>query len=200
MSSPRDENGLNVNEAKFVAAYLELGNGTQAVLSVWPDKANLTAETYARRMFKRPHVRAAVRKFQEHSLKAAQVTNDRIVARLAELAFSRMSAFVGADAAGNLAPRDARAIPIEQIDAIKSVKTLRTTTRIMEGIGGEDMREVEERVIELTLHDSLGALGKLMEYRGMRLGKQQLDEIKRVAQEAVDSARFGHRPELRIEG
>src|ERR1700683_1178833 len=87
---------LNVRQAKFLAAYVQCGNATEAAKVA--GYAPRTAYSSGQRMLQHPEIQAVIGR----SLKQTEVTVDRVIEEAARLAFLDPAEFYAVE--GNLLP------------------------------------------------------------------------------------------------
>jgi phage terminase small subunit len=148
---------LTRRQQLFVEAYLALGIGTQAAIRA--GYSAHTAQPIASTLLTKPHVAAAIRAGQQAQAARAAVTAERVIAELARLAFSDVTAIAdwGPDGMAlhplaETSPDDSAAI------ADLSVRKTRWAVRT-----------------HVRLHAKQGALDALAKYLGLYGHSAKLD-------------------------
>lgn len=148
---------LNINQRKFVIAYLAHGNGEKAYIEAGYSKVG--ARSSASKLLTNTNVRAALEAGQRAQAKQLEdkygITNDRILQELARIAFSNMKRLAEWDGHG-VRLRDSEEISEEDAACIKTISY--STSSSDKG---------DSSSLSFATHDKVKALHLLANMRGM---------------------------------
>lgn len=152
-----DPNGLNPKQRRFVEEYLVDFNGKRAYEAAY-GTGGTSAEVSASRLLSSVKVRDAVQQGMARQVAAARVTQDRVLAELARVAYADMRDFA------EWGPEGVTLKPSAQLSEDAALAVAEVSQR--ETKGG--------RQVTFKLHDKLGALIQLGRHLGMFTDKAEL--------------------------
>jgi phage terminase small subunit len=125
---------LNLQQAKFLKAYLKSGNATQSAIEA--GYSEQTAYSQGQRLLNNVEIKAAV----QRSLKHLEISAENVLAELAKLAFCNMGDYVSPNADGSQLVPDFSDLSRAQMACIQEIKVDETG-----GGGGDGKRERIQR-------------------------------------------------------
>jgi phage terminase small subunit len=137
---------LDPRHERFIALYIQNPNATRAYIAAGFTTNVKSAGVQGHRLLKMPRIRAEIAKRQAEFLQRYEVTQERIIAEFAKLAFSNIADFTQVQADGSL-KIDFSAAKREQLAALASIDEVLDS----EGRRGNRFR----------VHDKRGALIEL---------------------------------------
>lgn len=156
---------LNPKQSRFIQEYLIDLNATQAAIRAGYSKK--TAGQMGFDLLKKPEIQSAIQKRRNDLAKKAEVTQERIIAEYAKLAFSNAIDYVRVNSEG-LPVIDFGDTTQSQFAAIAEVQT----ETVVEG------RDQDTQIVRKTkfkLHDKKGALDSLARHLGMFIDKSEVN-------------------------
>lgn len=179
-SSRVDNDGLTAKQRLFVEEYLVDCNASQAAIRA--GYSPKSAPVQGHENLKKPNIQKAVHEAMQARIHRTQMTQDEVLAELAQMARSDMGDFLTVNKEGDVF-LDLANMPNGASRLIREI----TQEIYLEGMG-EDAREVKRT--KLKLHDKLGALKLLGTHLGMFATKHKVEfedrHIKRVVLEGDD--------------
>ena len=175
----RDEKMLTPKEAKFVAAYLETSNATEA--------AKRAGFSSSQGLLKRPQIRKEIEARMGKIMSKKEVTAERVVEELAKIAFANIDDFV--DDEYRIQPKPKR----KAMAAVQEVTTETIVDR-RKDIDPEDREDVKR--VKMKMYSKLDALNSLGRHFGIFTDKvevsgdlgERLDRaFDRLAQEGAET-------------
>lgn len=161
---------LNLQQAKFLKAYLKNGNATQAAIEA--GYSEKTAGSQGHDLLKNPEIAKAVKK----ALLKYEVTTERIVEELAKLAFSNMGDFAAPSEDGTQLVPDFSEVTRDQMAAIQEIKVDES------GGSGDGKRERVQRTT-FKLADKGINLERLGRWKKMFTDKIEVTGMDSIAEE-----------------
>jgi phage terminase small subunit len=165
---------LNLQQARFLKAYLKSGNATQSAIEA--GYSQKTAAEQGARLLRNAQIKAAVQK----TLNKLEISAETVLAEIAKLAFSNMGDFVQPSPDGSQLVPDFSKLTREQMAAIQEIKVDESA-----GGGGDGKRERIQRTT-FKLADkglNLERLGRNLKLFTDRIELSATDEIvRRLAQ------------------
>lgn len=174
MPRSNNPNVLSLKEELFVAAYLEHQNASEAARIAYKVKTNGSAGAVGLRALRNARVREAIRAGFADRIRVAKVTKAWLIGRAAILAKGTMRDFL-TRFDGKLIVKHADDISDDALDAIHSIKVLKTTTRT---VAYPEEAQVTEEVTEIKLHPPGPELDKLFKYHGLYFEASDLKQIR----------------------
>jgi phage terminase small subunit len=155
---------LTPKQAAFVAEYLaDLSGAKAAIRAGFSEK---TAKQQASQLLAKPHVAAAVEAGMAERAKRLELTQDKVLAELAKVAFASIGDFSTVGSNGE------RFIDLSTEDPDKLAAIAELTVEEFKCGRGEDARDV--RRTKFKLHDKMSALNLSMRHLGMLNDKMAL--------------------------
>ena len=124
---------LNLQQAKFLKAYLKSGNATQAAIEA--GYSENTARQIGSELLTKPDIKAAV----EKAINKLEISAENVLAEIAKLAFSNMGDYVQPNADGTQLVPDFSRLTRDQMACIQEIKVDET------GGSGDGKRERIQR-------------------------------------------------------
>lgn len=147
---------MTERQKRFAEEYLIDLNATRAYKAAYPNvKKDETAAAAAARLLKNVKVKAYIDEQMQKRAKRTEVTQDKVVAELAKIAFAQITDFVEIDSRNNVIIRSTDEMDKNKIGAIAGIK---------EGQNG----------IEVKMNDKEKALELLGRHLGMWNDKQEI--------------------------
>ena len=148
---PKNTKGLNSRQEIFVAQYMVDGNATRSAIAA--GYSHRSAASMGCELLKNPKVAAAMAEAKGKTLAKLEITRERVLQGMAELAYANMADFVKIGEDG-MPLTDFSKLSREQMAALTEI----TVEEFMDG-GGEDARQV--RRVKFKLADKRGPLSDL---------------------------------------
>lgn len=153
-------NGLTLDEMAFAVEYVRTGNGSKAVLAVWPESKAPAAKAHA--LIKKPAVAAYLQRRRLEKLQAAELNVDYVLSRFKRLADSNIKDLYRED--GTL--KSPNELHEDVAAAIASIEV--EITRINRTLGdGTTTEDVEIKTMKIRRWDPLKALEALAKWLKM---------------------------------
>ena len=159
-------NELNPKQTRFVAEYVIDLNAKQAAIRAGYSED--TAESQGSRLLSHAKVAAAIAEAQAKRAARTEVTQDNVIRRLAEIAFSDLTDFSSWAEDGDITLIASDAIDPSKIAALKEISS--TTTSVM--FKGDEKTTVKKSV---KLEDRLKAFDMLCRHLGVYNDKLNLE-------------------------
>lgn len=153
----RDEKMLTPKEAKFVAAYLETSNATEA--------AKRAGYRSAQGLLKRPQIRKELKARMGKVMAKKEVTAERVVEELAKIAFANIDDFVD---------DEYRVKPKPKRRAMAAVQEVTTETFVDRRKDVDDGDKEDVKRVKMKMYSKLDALNSLGRHFGIFTDKVEV--------------------------